>query len=120
MPTAHTTTVSQDRLTLLYTIVKGLAIDVGKVTEKEIRECAIKKQKSTALLFPSLITGICEAFKVKFEASNERVKNKKFIIAKTVEMIDVESITAVTLEQATRIEQIMQELSDSINACVQA
>lgn len=40
MSTTHTTTVSQDRLLLLYAIVKGLRIDAGKVIEREIRDCA--------------------------------------------------------------------------------
>lgn len=40
MSTTHTTTVSQDRLLLLYAIVKGLKIDAGKVIEREIRDCA--------------------------------------------------------------------------------
>lgn len=76
MPTTLTTTASQDILIFLYAIVKGLAIDVGKIIEQEIRECAIKKQQSTALLFPSLIIGICEASGVKFVASDERIKSK--------------------------------------------
>lgn len=40
MSTIHTTTASQDRLLLLYVIVKWLKIDVGKVIEREIRDCA--------------------------------------------------------------------------------
>lgn len=43
MPTTHTITVSQDKLVLLYAIVKGLAKYVSKIIEKEIRECAMKK-----------------------------------------------------------------------------
>ena len=43
MPTTYTTIVSQDRLILFYAIVKGLAIDVEKIIEKEILECTIKK-----------------------------------------------------------------------------
>lgn len=31
IPTTHTTTVSQDRLVLLYVIVRGLPIDVGAI-----------------------------------------------------------------------------------------
>lgn len=76
MPTIHTTTVSWDRFILFYAIVKSLAIDVGKIIEKEIRECTTMKQKSATLLFPLLITGICEASRVKFEASDEKVKHK--------------------------------------------
>lgn len=40
MSTTHTTTMSHDRLLLLCAIVKGLKIDVGKVIEREIRDCA--------------------------------------------------------------------------------
>ena len=36
MPTTHTTTVSQERLVLLYVLVRGLPIDVGSIIEKEI------------------------------------------------------------------------------------
>lgn len=46
--------------------VKGWTIDVGKVIEQEIRDCATKKKKKSAVfLFPSLIIGIYEAFGVK-------------------------------------------------------
>ena len=78
MPTIHTTTVSWDRFILFYAIVKSLAIDVGKIIEKEIKECAMKKQKYVALLFLSLITGICEVSGVQFEESIERMKNEEW------------------------------------------
>ena len=42
-PITHTTTVSQDRLILLYVRVMGLAIYVGRIIEKEIREGTISK-----------------------------------------------------------------------------
>ena len=58
MPTTHTTTVSQERLILLYVIVRGLPIDVRAIIKREIRECAIKKHKTIVLLFPSLIISI--------------------------------------------------------------
>ena len=59
MPTTHTTTISQERLVLLYVIVRGLPIDVGNIIEKEIRDCTMKNHKAAALLLPSLITIIC-------------------------------------------------------------
>lgn len=43
IPTTHTNTVSQDRLVLLYAIVKKLSIDVSKIIKKEIRDYAIRK-----------------------------------------------------------------------------
>ena len=65
---------------------------------------------------------------MKFKASDERVKNEGVIIDRTVKRIVVESTTAATLEhptaaktkQATGNEKMLQELSESINACVQA
>lgn len=71
MPTTHTTTVSQERIILLYVIVKDFGIDVGKIIEY-----FMKKQKVVALLFQSLITSICEFSKIKIYVSDERVKNE--------------------------------------------
>ena len=51
-----------------------------------------KKRKVYSLLFLSLIIGICKAFRVKFEASYDRVKNEGAITARTFEMIVVEFI----------------------------
>lgn len=85
MPTTHRTTVSQDRRMLLYTIIKGLTADVGKVIEQEIKKCGTKKQKYVALLFPLLITCISEIFRVKFIVSGERINNEGALIARTTE-----------------------------------
>ena len=85
MPTIHTTTVSQDKLLLLYAIVKGLAKNVEKIIEQEIRECATKKQKFVALLFLSLITSVYEASRTKFIANDERINNEGALIARTIE-----------------------------------
>lgn len=41
--TTHTTMVSRERLILLYVIIKSLPINVRKIIEREIRECAMKK-----------------------------------------------------------------------------
>ena len=50
MLTTHTTTVSQDQIVLLYAIVKGLTIDVGKIIEKKFKT-ATRKKKLAALVF---------------------------------------------------------------------
>lgn len=88
----------------------------------------MKKQKSTALLFSSLITGIYEFPKVKIIVSGVRIKNKRALIARIFERIAREFIAAATPEylavakprQASEIEKILQELSEIINACVKA
>ena len=47
MPTTHTTTVSQERLVLLYVIIRGLPIDVGSIIAKAIE---IVQSRLTELL----------------------------------------------------------------------
>ena len=87
MPTTHTITVSQERLILLYIIVRGLLIDMRSIIEKEIRDCAIKNNKTTALLFPSLITNICVVSGVRIDTKYEHVKSDGALTARTIERI---------------------------------
>lgn len=75
MPTTQTTTVSQERLVLLYVLIRGLPIDVGTILEREIRECAMKQHKNIALLFPSSITGICIVYGVQVPSKDELIRN---------------------------------------------
>ena len=100
MPTTHTTTVSQERLVLLYDIVRGLPIDVGSIIEKEIRDCAIKKHKAATLLFPLLITNICVVSGVRLAVKDEHVKNDYALTTCIIERIASES-TGATTEPAT-------------------
>ena len=124
MPTTHTTTVSQERLVLLYVIVRGLPIYVGSIIEKEIRDCAIKKHKAAALLFPSLITRICVVSGVRLDANDEHVKNDGALTARTFERIAGENAGATTeptaitgARRAIGLEQTIQALSTSITQC---
>ena len=127
VPTTHTTTVSQERLILLYAIVRGLPIDVESIIEKEIRDCAIKKPKVAALLFPSLITSICVVSGVRLDANDEHVKNDGALTTCTIERIAGES-AGVTIEptlvigarRAISLEQTIQALSTSITQCAEA
>lgn len=127
MPTTHTTSISQERLILLYVIVRGLPIDVGVISEQEIMDCAMKKHKTTALLFPSLLTSIYMVFGVRPTAQDERIKNEGALTTRTIEGIASESATAppepVVVAGARRVigvEWRLQELSDSITQCVKA
>lgn len=101
-----------------------MTIDVRKVIKQDIRHYVTKKQKSVALLFPLLITGICEASGVKFVESDEWVKNEGALITRTVERIARDSVATITPEhplviksvKATGFRKILQDLSDRLNA----
>lgn len=112
MPTIHATIVSHDKLILVYAIVKGLIIDVGKVIEKEIRECALKKQKITALFFPSLIIGICEASGARFEAKNKRSNSKASYYRNS------RAPCSVKAEQALELDEMIEALNEAQQAYV--
>lgn len=92
MPATHNTTVSQDRLMLLYVIVYGLPINVGAIIEREIKECAMKKHKTTALLFPFLISSLCLVSRVRVTAQDEHIKNAGALNARTIERITGETV----------------------------
>ena len=135
MPTTHTTTVSQERLVLLYVIVRGLPIDVSGIIEKEIRDCAVKNHKTAALLFPLLITSICVVSGVRLDTKDEHVKNDGVFMARTIERVAGESAGTTTepaavtttepaavtgARRAIGLEQTIQALSTCITQCVEA
>ena len=95
MPTTHNTTVSQEKLVLLYVIIRGLPIDVGSIIEKEIRDCAMKNHKAAVLLFPSLITSIYVVSGVRLDIKDEYVKNDGAFTARTIERIAGEVVGAI-------------------------
>lgn len=127
MPITHTTTVSQERLVLLYVLVRGLSIDVGTIIEREIRECAMKQHKNAAFFFPSLITGICIVFGVRVTSQDELIRNAGALNARTIERITGETtaeptdpVAIINTRRAMGIERKLQELNDSITQCVAA
>ena len=85
MPTTDITTVSQERLVLLYVIVRGILIDMGVIIEREIRECAMKQHKTAALLFLSLITILCLVSGVRATVQDEHIKNAGALNAQKIE-----------------------------------
>ncbi|KAH9671394.1 hypothetical protein KPL70_017357 [Citrus sinensis] len=127
MPTTHTTTVSQERLVLLYVLIRGLPIDMGSIIVKEIRECAAKTHRTAALLFPSLVTSICVVSGVRLKAIDEHVKNDGAFTARTIERVAGESVRTTTepavvtgARRTLGLEQTIQALSTSIHQCVEA
>ncbi|KAK5840147.1 hypothetical protein PVK06_009028 [Gossypium arboreum] len=57
LPSSHGTTISLERMVLLYSILTGKTIDVGKIILKEIRNCAARC--SGPAYFPFTITILC-------------------------------------------------------------
>ncbi|KAK5826165.1 hypothetical protein PVK06_021077 [Gossypium arboreum] len=54
MPSSHGATISLERMVLLYSILTGKTIDVGKIILREIRNCAVKR--SGPVHFPFTVT----------------------------------------------------------------
>ncbi|MFQ6623923.1 hypothetical protein Gotur_003939 [Gossypium turneri] len=66
MPISHSSTISMERMLLLYTTLIEKSINVGKIILKEIHDCAKKKVGSA--YFPSLITLFFLRARVKTQA----------------------------------------------------
>ncbi|MFQ6636538.1 hypothetical protein Gotur_012607 [Gossypium turneri] len=67
MPISHRSTISMERMLLLYTILTEKSINVGKIILKEIHDCA--KKKAGSAYFPSLTTSLCLKAHVKTQAN---------------------------------------------------
>ncbi|MFQ6656258.1 hypothetical protein Gotur_026451 [Gossypium turneri] len=67
MPISHSSTISMERMLLLYAILTEKSINVGKIILKEIHDCA--KKKAVSAYFPSLITSLCLKAHVKTQAN---------------------------------------------------
>lgn len=119
--------MSQERLVLLYVLIRGLPIDVGTILEMEIRECTMKQHKNTALLFLSLIKGICIVSGVRVTGKDELIRNTWALNARAIERIASETAAAPTEPvgvtsacRAVGMNKKLQELSANINQCVVA
>ncbi|MFQ6669578.1 hypothetical protein Gotur_034770, partial [Gossypium turneri] len=67
MPISHSSTISMERMLLLYAILTEKSITVGKIILKEIHDCPKKKVGSA--YFQSLITSLCLRARVKTQAN---------------------------------------------------
>ena len=66
----HVSTMRQDRVILLYALVKGYQVDLGRIVEESILECA-KGNFAGNIPHPSLITLLCINGGVKFNGEEE-------------------------------------------------
>ncbi|MFQ6661387.1 hypothetical protein Gotur_029570 [Gossypium turneri] len=69
MPLSHSSTISMERMLLLYAILTEKSINVGKIILKEIHDCA--KKKAGSAYFPPLITLLCLKARVKTQGNLE-------------------------------------------------
>ncbi|KAH9727219.1 hypothetical protein KPL70_008579 [Citrus sinensis] len=84
------------------------------------RDCSVKNHKTTALLFPSLITSICVVSGVRLDARDDHIKNDGAFTARTIKKVAGES-TGITTEpaavtgarRAIGLEQTIQSATDS-------
>ena len=57
MPVRHFSDITKERVVLLYAIVTGKSINLGKFLSSHILQCA--KHLTMSLFYPSLITALC-------------------------------------------------------------
>ena len=73
MPTTHIETVNRERMLLLYCILEGYSINVGKVVQREILSCNLKQKG--CLFFSSLISELCVRAGVDIRSTDEVLAN---------------------------------------------
>ena len=69
-PSKYVSTVRQDRVLLLYALVKGFELDVGEIIKESVLDYA-KNNFSGNIPHPSLITLLCIKKAVKFNEEDE-------------------------------------------------
>ncbi|KAK5843043.1 hypothetical protein PVK06_005473 [Gossypium arboreum] len=72
MPSSHGTTISLERMVLLYSILTRKTIDVGKIILREMQNCAVRRFGPA--YFPFTITILCLKAKI---LANQRVKESE-------------------------------------------
>ena len=77
-PSLHLSTVSKDKVILLYEIVQGIQFDVGHVIARGIIE-STKGRCTRALIHPSLITLLCQNAEVPMHDSKEKATHRLLV-----------------------------------------
>ncbi|XP_073023626.1 uncharacterized protein [Primulina eburnea] len=78
-PTEHTTTVIKERAILIFCIMTGKTIDLGRLLQNSIYDYACGNSPS-GLLHPSLITVLCQHVGVTWAPNEEVLKPKNPIV----------------------------------------
>lgn len=69
LPVLHASDIVMERVHLLYAILTGIEIDVGKIIAKEMDKIAISEKQTLA--YPSIITLLCHEAKVKLTGDDK-------------------------------------------------
>ena len=69
MPIRHFNDINKDRAVLLYCIVTGKSLDLGKFLSSHIMQCA--KHNSMSLFYPSLIIALSATVGVQYGPNEE-------------------------------------------------
>ena len=69
MPIQHFSDITKDKAIILYCLVTGKSLDVGRFISSHIVQCY--KHQSMSLFYPSLITALCVAAAVQYGANEE-------------------------------------------------
>lgn len=79
MPLSHTTNVSKDRASLVYAIVMGMTVDLGKVIQGSII-CVSQGSTIGGLSQPHLITDLCHHAGVMWRPEEKVLKAQDSVI----------------------------------------
>ena len=106
-PNLHLSTIIRDKTILLYAIVQSIKFDVRNVIERGIIE-STHGRCTGALIYPSLITQLCQLVEVPMHESEEKSTHRlpmSLLKTKHRDVVDIE------VKEVTE-EQVKEELGD--------
>ena len=74
-PLLHLSRVTKDKTILLYAMTKGLQFDIETVIERELIEMT-HERCTGAVIYPSLMTELCQSARVQMLGSEEQVQQR--------------------------------------------
>ncbi|KAH1047040.1 hypothetical protein J1N35_037824 [Gossypium stocksii] len=118
MPISHSSTISIERILLLYAIMIEKSINVRKIILKEIHDYARKKTESA--YFPSLITLLCLRAQVKIKANLKGPYVQRSITAHDLERLveNVRELNPIEPSELTELEpdKLMNKFKTKANS----
>ncbi|KAK8942825.1 hypothetical protein KSP39_PZI009362 [Platanthera zijinensis] len=97
MPTRHLNTNTMDRVALLYSIMRGIKLNVRRIIATCIRQ-KVKKEKVRQLWFPTLITELCRLSGV-IQGEDDMVTQVGHPITETVVAVNIKVAAGASRKQ---------------------